>query len=242
MRADELTPIERLAQRPIRLSTEIALAVTQDIVGGRIEAGATLPSEPALCATFGVSRPVVREALKLLEQRGLIGIRRGDGTTVLPRMKWNLLDPDVLRIALESDGSELLRSDVAALRADLEAAMLRRAAPRLREDDLVTMERHLAVLDTARDAETLHSADRDFHGVFIAASGDEIARTIVTTLIAETRSVSFLGNPGPAEYELANRAHHEILARLRAGDIDAAASALHAHISTQWIVDRTSGG
>ena len=117
MRADELTPIERLAQRPIRLSTEIALAVTQDIVGGRIEAGATLPSEPALCATFGVSRPVVREALKLLEQRGLIGIRRGDGTTVLPRMKWNLLDPDVLRIALESDGSELLRSDVAALRA-----------------------------------------------------------------------------------------------------------------------------
>ena len=44
-----------------------------------------LPTEPALCEQFGFSRTVIREGLKLLEERGLVRVEQGRGTTVQPR-------------------------------------------------------------------------------------------------------------------------------------------------------------
>jgi DNA-binding GntR family transcriptional regulator len=62
---------------------------------------------------------------------------------------------------------------------------------------------------------------------------------VVLLLIAETRSVSYLGVPGPEDFSVANQAHRRIVALLRSGDVDQAAAALHTHITTQWMVDRS---
>ena len=240
MKADPaMSPGARLANRPVRLSHEVAKAVTREIVTGTFTPGDTLPPEPALCATFGVSRPVIREAIKLVEQNGMVRVRAGEGTTVLPREGWNLLDPDVLRIAMETEQSPILRDDVVTMRADLEVGMLHRAAPKLGEEHFALMEEQLRIIDTASDSDALHNADREFHSVLYRASGNEIARTIVLLLIAETRSVSYLGVPTAAEFAVANRSHREIVALLRAGDTQGAADALHTHITTQWMVDRS---
>ncbi|MBM9507817.1 FadR/GntR family transcriptional regulator [Actinacidiphila acididurans] len=234
-----MTPRARLANRPVRLSREVAVAVTREIITGAFLPGTNLPPEQALCAAFGVSRPVVREAIKLVERNGLVRVRAGEGTRVLPREGWNLLDPDVLRIAMETERSSVLRDDVVAMRADLEVGMLRRAAPKLTEDDFAALERQLDVIDTLGDSDALHNADREFHAILYRASGNEIARTIVLLLIAETRSVSYLGVPAPEEFRVANRAHRRIVALLRQGDLDEAADVLRRHITTQWMVDRT---
>jgi DNA-binding FadR family transcriptional regulator len=229
----------RLANRPTRLSREVATEVTGEIVRGTFPPGSVLPPEPALCETFGVSRPVIREAIKFVEQNGLVRIRQGEGTTVLPRQEWNLLDPDVLRVAMETEESGVLREDVVTMRCDLELAMLRRGAAKLTAADFAEMESYLKVIDNAEDNDVLHDADRAFHGVIYRASGNEIARTVVNLLIAETRPVRYLGVPGPEDFRIANKSHYRILESLRSGKLDDAAAALRENIMRQWIVDRS---
>ena len=88
-----------------------------------------LPTEPALCEEFGFSRTVIREGLKLLEERGLVRVEQGRGTTVQPRSSWNLLDPVVLQIALEYDDDLSLLDDLISIRRVLEREMARRPRP-----------------------------------------------------------------------------------------------------------------
>src|ERR671936_776623 len=61
-----------------------------------LEPGDVLPPEDALAAEFGVSRNVVREAIKALAAKGLVKGRPRPGTQVLPRGQWNLLDDELL--------------------------------------------------------------------------------------------------------------------------------------------------
>jgi DNA-binding FadR family transcriptional regulator len=235
----QMTAGARLSNRPGRLSSEVATAVTREIITGAFAAGSSLPPEPVLCEIFGVSRPVIREAIKLVQQNGLVRVRQGEGTTVQPRESWNLLDSDVLRIAMETEQSPILRQDVIDMRANLEVSMLQRAAPKLDDEHFLAMTEQLKIIDTATDNEILHNADREFHSVIYRASGNEIARTIALLLIAETRPVNYIGVPGPDDFSIANKAHYRILELLKTGEFDDAAKALHQHITTQWIVDRT---
>ena len=68
--------------RPTTLGVAVLQTLIDNIVGGELAPGTTLPTNPELCVAFGVSRTVVRESLKLLEEKGLIRVRQGQGTTV----------------------------------------------------------------------------------------------------------------------------------------------------------------
>ncbi|MGE0355854.1 MAG: GntR family transcriptional regulator [Burkholderiales bacterium] len=63
----------------------VAGSLLEDIEAGRYPVGSLLPGELALCAQFGVSRHTVREAIRRLEERGLVTRRRGIGTSVKAR-------------------------------------------------------------------------------------------------------------------------------------------------------------
>jgi DNA-binding FadR family transcriptional regulator len=71
-------------RRPARLAHAVVESLTDSIVSGAIPSGSTLPVEPELCETFGVSRITIREAVKSLEAKGLVRARQGSGTTVTP--------------------------------------------------------------------------------------------------------------------------------------------------------------
>src|SRR6185437_6136358 len=122
--------------RPARFASVIVEELAQQIISGALAEGDVLPTEPALCEEFGFSRTVVREGLKLLEERGLVRVEQGRGTTVQPRDAWNLLDPVVLRIALEYDTDLSLLDDLIVVRRELEREMARAAAKRLSDEDL----------------------------------------------------------------------------------------------------------
>src|SRR5437868_5627294 len=68
--------------RPASLAARIADALRADIAAGRFAAGARLPAEAALGETFGVSRPIVREAIAQLKADGLLVTRKGSGAYV----------------------------------------------------------------------------------------------------------------------------------------------------------------
>ena len=66
------------------------------IISGAYAVGASLPPEPLLCEQLGVSRTVVREAVKSLVAKGLLITGPKLGTRVLPEDQWNWFDPDVI--------------------------------------------------------------------------------------------------------------------------------------------------
>ena len=118
-----------LAARPARLSEVVIGLLVDRIVSGEHPVGGLIPREPELCAAFGVSRTVIREALKVLEEKGLVRVRRGFGTVVNDEDEWNLLDLQVLSAVVRHDRELEVLADLIEVRVALETVMAARAAP-----------------------------------------------------------------------------------------------------------------
>jgi DNA-binding FadR family transcriptional regulator len=90
------------------------------IVTGTYSARNPFPVEAELCRQFGASRSVLREAVKMLTAKGLLGARPRQGTWVQPESNWNLLDPDILRWLLERKFSLALLIEFTEIRLAVE--------------------------------------------------------------------------------------------------------------------------
>lgn len=90
--------IRSLSGRPAarNFHTFVINEIGHGIVTGKFAIGSVLPSDAAMMETYGVSRTVLREALKTLESKGLVEARPKVGTRVSPRARWNFFDPQVL--------------------------------------------------------------------------------------------------------------------------------------------------
>ena len=106
-------------RRPARLALAVIEALADQIVSGQLPAGSQLPPEPTLCEIFGVSRITVREAVKSLEEKGLVLARQGSGTTVTEQDGWTLLDPIVLAAVVRHDTQLTLLDQLVDVRARL---------------------------------------------------------------------------------------------------------------------------
>ncbi|MBB3695655.1 FadR/GntR family transcriptional regulator [Sphingomonas sp. BK580] len=90
------------------------------IVTQAFRADQPFPTEAELCQRYDASRPVLREAVKMLTAKGLLLARKRAGTVVQPEPSWNLLDPDVLRWMLQRDFSIDLLIDFTEIRMSIE--------------------------------------------------------------------------------------------------------------------------
>src|SRR5258705_1459429 len=101
------------------------------VVTGTYSKENPFPVEAELCRQYGASRSVLREAVKMLTAKGLLGARPRQGTWVQPESKWNLLDPDILGWLLERRFSPTLLTEFTEVRLAIEplaAALAARAA------------------------------------------------------------------------------------------------------------------
>jgi DNA-binding FadR family transcriptional regulator len=220
-----------------RLTVDVAADVVDRIVRGVLPPGTTLPNEAGLCEYYDVSRPVIREALKVVEQKRLIRIRRGDGTTVLPKDEWLLLDADVLRISLELDDAGVLRRDVVNLRTELEKSMVARSVGRLSKKDFEEIDRLLDEMDASPDSMVIDAIDNEVHRRIHQASGNDIARTIAFQLVDEVRRVYPAKYPRE-DYDESNRSLRRVIDQLKAGDGQGAAQAMADHINANWFFSK----
>ena len=141
----------RRSRRPARLASVVLEELAHRIIGGAFPEGSVLPTEPVLCEQFGFSRTVIREGLKQLEERGLVRVEQGRGTTVQPRDSWNLLDPAVIRIALAYDSDMSLLDDLISVRRVLEREMACAAAQRLTEGELAALAENIERMKATYD-------------------------------------------------------------------------------------------
>jgi DNA-binding FadR family transcriptional regulator len=114
------------------------------IVAGRYPPGGTIPPEPTLCDELGVSRTVVREAVKSLVAKGLVSTGPKVGTKILASDEWNWFDPSVVAWQSKVGLTREYLRDLQELRRVVEPAAVRMAAQRATREDLAEIEQAFA--------------------------------------------------------------------------------------------------
>lgn len=157
-----------------RLRGAVAHKLGVAILSGEYAPGETLTGEVAFSEALDVSRSAYREAMQALAAKGLVESRPKAGTRVLPRARWNLLDPDVLAWAFAGEPDRDLVRSLFELRGVIEPAAARFAAERrdradlkAMKDALTAMRRHTLATDQGR------AADRDFHDAILRATRND---------------------------------------------------------------------
>jgi DNA-binding FadR family transcriptional regulator len=210
------------------------------IVAGELEPGTLLPTEPRLSEVFSVSRTVIREVVKNLEQKGLVRARQGQGTRVALPDDWNLLDPMVLEASVRHDKDLRILDDLVAVRRVLEAEMAREAAVRSTSEDREDMRRLLGQLAADEGTPDRHMlTDLEFHDAIMRASGNRLGRAVVRAIHTEARtSDRYNGYPVRADCEASDIGHAQIYDRIVEGDPEGAAAAMSEHIVGSWLARR----
>lgn len=206
------------------------------LVSAEIPAGSTLPIEPVLCETYGVSRTVVREAVKSLEAMRLVTVQQGQGTRVRPLADWDLLNPLVLAAVIRHDAELAILEDLVDVRTALEAQMAGQAATRADATQRGLITQRMTTLDAeVDDPATYLRADVEFHDAIMIASGNRLGRTMIHTLQVEAyRSLRYVGDPTSQEMRRSNVAHRMVHDAVVGGDAVAAEAAMREHIMGSW--------
>ena len=224
-------------QSPVRqskLADQLYEQILDRIVSGSLPVGGKLPSESQLGDLFGVSRPVVREALSRLQADGVVVSRHGSGSYVQRR-------PNQAFAALApiGDVANLMRGMEFRIALEGEAASL--AARRRTEADLARIERALAELEvvTAR-GEVGVEADRDFHVAIAAATQNQLFVHAMEVFSEQTlkgmqlaRSLSL--RRSTERLRLVQQEHIRIFQAIKAEDPVAARDAMRSHIDNARI-------
>lgn len=228
-------------RRPANLARAVTAELVERIVRGVHPPGTALPPEPALCEAFSVSRTVVREAVKVLQEKGLVQVRQGAGTMVTSPAMWDMLDELVLTATIAEDDSLTILDDLVVTRRLLESDMANVAA-RLAGPD--TVERLHALVDRmdelVDDPAIYIESDRAFHDTIMQTSGNRIARGVVRALESQVlHTARYMGRTERALCVASNLGHRRIYERIAAHDPAGAAEAMFTHITDAWIVRRS---
>jgi DNA-binding FadR family transcriptional regulator len=209
------------------LPTAVAAHLARQILSGEIDPGNTLPNYDELSISFGVSKPALREALKILASKGLILSRPRTGTRVRPRSDWRLLDEDMLRWQSQAGVSRSFVNNLIEVRRIFEPAIARLAAERATSRHIEEMADALRVMAAkVNDPPGFVAADVRFHGTMLAAAGNEILTQIggpVGRALQATDEIS-LRSCETAQESLP--LHRAVLEAIRSHDLEAAAEAM----------------
>lgn len=220
-----------------------------DIVTGVRGTGDRLPREVDLAEQFGVSRGVARETIRAMEERGLISVKHGKGATVNDAGQWNVFDPDVLGVMLESERSSEILAQYLECRRILEVEAAGLAAERAGKEDLERVAEALERMEeaasrpTSQAAENLfHEADIGFHQALIAATGNRALGGLVERIHSALLLARYpLARP-QYRFERSLPEHRRILEAVVSGDPAAARAAMSDHLDTVAGYLRERGG
>ena len=226
-----------------RLGTAVVASLVDDIVGGRLAAGDTLPTEAEIGDHFGVSRTVVRESVKLLQDKGLVLINRGVGTVVRSSQSWDMIDEIVLSALVHNDESMAVLDELVSVRAALEREMAMTAAGTRTPEQIEAIKTALRAMErVADDPAGFSVADAAFHDVVMTTSRNRLGRAIVTSIHDKARTTGRYHGTTSAVYTAMTLDEHRAVATaIEAGDQAAAGTTMYDHITGSWARRRPPG-
>jgi DNA-binding FadR family transcriptional regulator len=199
------------------------------IVSGDMTEGQLLPTETVMIEQYQVSRTAVREAIQALATKGFVQIRQGSGSTVAPRLRWNVLDPDYLQI---TGFGEAIFDNLLETRDILEPAIAGLAAERAAPEDVAKLRRLVTELEEAGDKDAAVHADLDieFHHALAEATGNPVLISLHGSISHLSRVQREIMVARPGVVERAVFWHQHIADAVASGDADAGRDAMRMHL------------
>ena len=229
--------------RAANLGVAVVRDLVKAIVTHAVAPGDILPPERILSQQFAVSRTVIRESMKRVEEKGLVTVSQGRGTIVNQSSQWNVLDPVVLSALVDHDETLEVLDELAVVRESLEATMARAAATRQTPESIAALrdviDRAAATLD---NISAFNDADAAFHDLVMEQSGIRLAANITRIMFKRAReSKRFTGITTDDAAQMSLEEHRAICEAIVAGDGDTAATAMREHIAKAWARRRAPG-
>jgi len=231
MNMDNPTPAQNFhsasARKRLRIHGSVARDLGIAIVSGQYGPGESLRGEIEASERLHISRTAYREALRILSAKGLVESRPKTGTKVSERVKWHMLDPDVLQWIFEFQPSDCLLESLFELRRVVEPEAAALAATRRTDDQVVRMSKALdAMQEHTLATEAGRQADQDFHAVLLEASGNPFLITLTSsvgaavhwTTMYKLREAPVLRDPTPD--------HRRVFDAVEAENVEAARAAM----------------
>jgi GntR family transcriptional repressor for pyruvate dehydrogenase complex len=216
---------EQVAREP-RLSDKVADMMLETILSRRLRVGDRLPSERELGEQFGVSRTVVREAVRALVAKGVIEVRSGSGLRVAAVGAAAVSES--MSLFLHGGGLEFEK--VHEVRRVLEVHIAGLAAERAGAEDVASIrDVHERMQQEAADVEAAARDDLEFHRRIARATHNELYLLLMDSIgnsLIDIRRENLGSGSAPATLEQ----HAQIFERIEAGDADGARAAMSAHL------------
>lgn len=213
-----------------RLCEQVARQIQDLILGGHLPVDSQLPPERELAEKFGVSRTVIREAIKLLSERGLVEVVPGRGSFV------TRLDAEAVSLYMQL----LVKARSASLtqfheiRSALEVATAGFAAARATHRDIVQLRELVERIDDCLDREDKEGfidADVRFHALLAESTHNPLFQVVLEPImgtLAESRRVTYHVQDSPKRGQ---HFHKIILAAIERADVEGAREAMRQHMA-----------
>jgi len=208
------------------LVDQVVTRIEDLILKGDLKPGVRLPPERDLAEQMGVSRTVIREAVRVLGAKGLLVTKHGIGTLVQK--------PDTEQVGASL--SERLRlhgftvEDVYQVRSLLEVENARLAAANASSEDLADLERLTNELEAASDPVELAAADAAFHNAVARATHNSLLVVLLNSMSGLMNDIRLSVNQDPSLARKSIHDHRVILEQLHTRDAEQAQAAMLRHI------------
>jgi DNA-binding FadR family transcriptional regulator len=232
MKAKRASANKVLRKRKPRVQREVVATLARRILSGEIQPRDHLPKESELCAHYGVSRTVIREATKILESKGLLRSRSRVGTQVLDPNEWNMLDADLLAWAGSEFHDPRFVHSLMEARFIIEPAAAELAAERADSKDLARLDEAYQRMHASlppngpHDVQRCSEADLDFHTALLVGSHNHVLIQLANVIRAALRALFELTTHLGSAHERALHLHGEVVEAVRLRRPDAARAAI----------------
>jgi DNA-binding FadR family transcriptional regulator len=225
-----------------RTFEEAADQIAEKVRTGELRTGDRLPGERSLALQMEISRPTLREAVKVLVDAGVLEVRRGPGGGMY-------VATDVVPTELVRHSASLRLAEIAAVleaRRMLEPRVAQLAAERATEEDFEALERSIDAMRRLVDGgwhprheDRFLQLDVQFHLALARAAGNPTVETLMRTLFRQLEIARDMAMHIPLVPEWTIGIHERTLAALRAGDPDEVAAVMDEHLGQ---LERTTEG
>jgi GntR family transcriptional regulator, transcriptional repressor for pyruvate dehydrogenase complex len=224
---------QRLAQEafaePVLAARSFERAIEHLVEGierARLRVGDRLPSESELADQLQISKPTLRQALRVLERAGVIRVRRGSGGGIF--MAAELIPFDLLNAYVASEEQQVV--EVLTARRTIESDVARLATLSATQEDLEEIEHTVELLDRHRgNRPMVFRADAAFHRAVSRASHNRVLQSAMRSISHELAPIRDAYPGGPEQDEVTLDIHRRQLNAMRLGDLEALDEVLDEH-------------
>jgi GntR family transcriptional repressor for pyruvate dehydrogenase complex len=209
------------------LTDQVTSQIQDLVLSGELKPGDKLPSQRDLAANLGVSPVVVREAVKTLEERGLLEARAGSGTYVSELTHESISESLALLFRQGKISSDHLHE----ARRMLEIEIAELAAARAQPDQIAIMEDAIRRMDRSLDNPVEYiAADFDFHLAMAHSTQNPIFPLLTFTLLDVLQQDRTAISQVPGAPGRGQKYHRAICDCVKRGDVEGARAAMQEHL------------